>query len=110
MDADNLDEAREDVRQGQEQERRGALHTHNHLHPFAGVLGQGHEVVVGELAALGAPGRSRGVDDRGDIAATDLAAPCLQRLISDLAPGRLELVEPTSVYLPHLTNLGHVGL
>jgi len=58
LDADDLDEPREHMGQRQEEQRGRAFGVDHHLHSFSRVLGQSHEVVVGEQASLGQPGRA----------------------------------------------------
>ena len=105
-DAEHLDEPGEDVGQGQEEERGRALGGHDLLQPFDGVVRQRHEVVVGQLAALGSAGRARGVDDRGHRGPVDSLAAGVELGIADRRACLGQLVQAAALDLPHVLEPG----
>ena len=77
-DDQQFDEAAQDVRQWQEEQSAHLLGLEEFRQMGAGVDGQVDEVAVGELGALGTPGRSRGVDDGGRIGAGQAGGPAIE--------------------------------
>ena len=105
-DRQHGDEACEDVGHGQEHDGPGLLVDDRAQRRDQGVLGQFHEVAVGQLAALGPAGGSRGVDDRGDIVQGRLAAPCFELGVADAGSGRTDLVQAVALELPDMPQGG----
>ena len=67
LHAADLDDPGEDVRQRQEQQRRGVLGVEQLVELVDGHAELEHEVAVGEHAALGPAGGAGGVDQRGEV-------------------------------------------
>ena len=82
----DLDEAREHVGQGQEEQRAYLSAAQDLGHVVAGVQCEVDQVAVGELSALGPSGGARGVDDGGQALAGQHGGAIVQdRLVSVLA-------------------------
>ena len=100
-DAGHLDHPAEDVRQRQEEQRGGLvarLVGEDRLPAGHHVVGLGHEVGVGDDAALGPPGGARGVDDGGRRVGGDREAVPFHHVVADAAgrPPSARRRSPTS--------------
>jgi hypothetical protein len=104
LDRADLDEPGEGVRQRQEQQRRGAVVEEVvQLRDRVGDVGE--HVAVGEHAALGTPGRTAGIDDRGEVVGRDAVPPDVDLAGVDGFSRRGQGVQVTGVDLPHLAQL-----
>ena len=108
-DAEHLDEAREDVGEGQEQQGRGVLGQHDVAELLDGVLGEVDEVAVRQLAALGAAGGARRVDDRRDGSPVEARAPRVELGVGDVTALLAQRVEAAPLDLDDVAQAGQVG-
>ena len=93
VDAAQLDDAAEDVGEGQEEQGGRALDREELGHAGDDVAHLEHEVAVRKHAALGPPGRARGVDDRGERLRVEGRAAALELFVRDAGAGGGEGVE-----------------
>ena len=107
LEAAHLDDPGEHVRQRQEQQRARVLCPgHQGQRAEKGVPHVGQEVLVGQLAALGASGGARGVDDRGQVGRPGRGRPAGDDLITDVGARRAQRVE-VLLDLPQVRQRGH---
>ena len=100
-DAAELDEPAEHVRDGQEQQSRGAGRTEDLVECGDHVVDLEHEVALGEHAALRATGRARGVDERREGVGRERQPSVLELLVRDRCTLALEVVDDAVVEHPH---------
>ena len=84
LDRADLDDPREHVGQGQEQQGRGVVGLEQLVQLGHGDAELEHEVAVGEQAALGAAGGAGGVDDRGQVERRRRRTPDLEVVVGDV--------------------------
>ena len=106
MDAAQLDDAAEDVGEGQEEQCGRALDREELGHSGDDVAHLEHEVAMREHAALGSAGRARGVDDRGERLRVQGGAAALELLVGDAGTGGGQGVECTVVEDPGARAVG----
>ena len=73
---------------------------------LGGVLGEGEEVAVGELDALGPAGRARGVDDRGEAVAVERRAAGVELGVGDVVAVAAQAVDVALVDHPDVLQAG----
>ena len=100
---EDRDEAREDVRGRDEEQRRGARSEHL-LHRNDSVAAELDEVRVGENDALRSARGARGVDEGRDVRALRGRAPRLEVIVAHVGTGARELLEVPHVHLPHVAD------
>ena len=69
----------------------------------------GHEVAVGEHAALGAAGGAGGVDDRGEVERGGRRTPCLELVVGDVGAEPGQHVDRVVLDRPDVPQLVEVG-
>ncbi len=102
----HLDEPGEHVRERQEEQGGGALGLDHLGELLGGVLGQGEEVAVGELDALGSAGRARGVDDRGEAVAVERRTAGVELGVVDVVAVAAQAVDVALVDHPDVLQAG----
>ena len=111
LDAADLDDPREDVRQREEQQGARVVELEQLLEHAGGDAELEHEVAVGQHAALGPAGRAGRVDQRRDRLRGHRCATCLEVVVADGArrPARsAQPFEPAVVDAHDLLQLGQL--
>ncbi len=107
--AEHGDEAREDVRRGDEQESGCSTRRFQHVAECDGrVARELDEVRVRENASLRPSGRTGGVDEGGDVVAAGEVAPAFDLGVRHVDPGSRELVEVAQIDLPDVPDEGEL--
>ena len=109
LDAADLDDAREDVGERQEQQGRGVVGVEELGQLVDGDAELEHEVAVGEHAALGLAGRAAGVDQRGDVLRGCRRTTLLEHVVGDVGAEAAEHVDRVVLERPHVLQLGEVA-
>ena len=110
LTAPDLDDAGEHVRQRQEQQRRAASSPANSSSSSVDRHAQlGHEVAVGEHAALGPARRARGVDDGGQVEGRGRRTPRLEVGVGDVGAEPGQHAHGVVVDRPDVAQLLEVG-
>src|SRR4029079_15032031 len=99
----------EDVGERQEQQRRGVVGLEQQVQLGDRYPELGHEVPVGELAALRTAGRPGGVDDRRQVERGGPGPPVLENVVGDVLAQAAQDLDPVVRQRPHVVQVGQAG-